>query len=213
MTLNSRGDPRIAGCPAHKAGGGRPSAGPRLPDRATTAAEHRQSALVAIARGVAFGRVETFNLFAEDGDGWDRQNDRGGYRHRVIAIGERLGASLLGGSLYELAPGESTWPYHYELGCEEWLVVVSGRPTLRTPEGERELAPGDVAVFPEGPNGAHKVSNASDAPARVLILSSKAPLAVVHYPDSKKLGIWSRDEGYQRILPVEPTLDYWEGES
>jgi uncharacterized cupin superfamily protein len=157
--------------------------------------------------------VETFNLFAEDGGGWDRENDRDGYRHRVTAIGERLGASLLGGSIYELAPGESTWPYHYELGCEEWLIVVSGRPTLRTPDGARELEPGDVAVFPEGPSGAHKVSNASDSPARVVFLSSKAPLAVVHYPDSKKVGIWTRGEGYQAMLPTEPTLDYWDGES
>jgi uncharacterized cupin superfamily protein len=157
--------------------------------------------------------VQTFNLFAEDGGGWDHENDRDGYRHRVTAIGERLGASLLGGSLYELAPGESTWPYHYELGCEEWAVVVAGRPTLRTPDGERVLKPGDVAVFSEGPNGAHKLTNVSDTPARVLILSSKSPLAVVHYPDSNKLGIWSRDEGYQLMLPVERTLDYWDRES
>jgi uncharacterized cupin superfamily protein len=66
--------------------------------------------------------------------------------------------------------------------------VVSGRPTLRTPYQERELSPGEVAVFPEDPAGAHKVTNASDTPARVLIISSKAPLAVVHYPDSEKLG-------------------------
>jgi uncharacterized cupin superfamily protein len=155
--------------------------------------------------------MDTFNLFAEDGGGWDRENDHDGYRHRVTVIGERLGASLLGASLYEVAPGESTWPYHYELGCEEWLIVISGRPTLRTSDGERELDAGDVAVFPEGPAGAHKVTNRSDAPARVLILSSKAPLAIVDYPDSKKLGIWSR-EGYQAMLPVEPALDYWDGE-
>jgi uncharacterized cupin superfamily protein len=154
-----------------------------------------------------------FNLFAEDGGGWDRVNDREGYRHRATAIGDRLGASLLGGSLYELAPGEATWPYHYELGCEEWLIVVSGRPTLRTPDGEQKLAPGDVSVFPEGPAGAHKVVNGSDEPARILILSSKSPLAVVHYPDSKKLGIWTRAGGYQAMLPVEPTLDYWDGET
>ena len=154
--------------------------------------------------------MEVFNLYAQQR--WDRENDRDGYRHRVAAIGPRLGGELLGGSLYELEPGESTWPYHYELGCEEWLVVVSGQPTLRTSDGERQLEPGDVAVFPEGPSGAHKVVNGSGQTARVLILSSKAPLAVVHYPDSKKVGIWSREGGYQTMLPNEPALDYWEGE-
>ena len=127
-------------------------------------------------------------------------------------IGKRLGARLLGGTLYELPPDEKTWPYHYELGCEEWLIALSGRPTLRTPEGERELEPGDVAVFPEGPEGAHQVTNRSDEPCRVLILSSKSPLAVVHYPDSGKIGVWTQGDGYQAMLRNEPRLDYWEGE-
>jgi uncharacterized cupin superfamily protein len=91
-------------------------------------------------------------------------------------------------------------------------IVVSGRPTLRTPEGEQELAPGDVARFLEGPEGAHGIANRSDEPCRVLLLSSKSPLAVVHYPDSKKVGIWSQAGGYEHLLRTEPDLDYWEGE-
>jgi len=154
--------------------------------------------------------METFNLFT-DGS-WERENDREGYRHRMTPIGPRLGASLLGGSLYELDPGEASWPYHYELGAEEWLVVVAGRPTLRSPDGEQELDPGDVAVFPEGPAGAHKVVNRTDEPVRVLIFSSKSPLAVVHYPDSGKVGIWTQAGGYNAMLATEPALDYWEGE-
>lgn len=34
------------------------------------------------------------------------------------------------------------------------LVVVAGTPTLRAPEGERELATGDCVLFPDGPDGA-----------------------------------------------------------
>lgn len=154
--------------------------------------------------------MRVFNLFGEQE--WEAENDRPGYRHRVTAMGRQLGATLLGGSLYEVPPGEKTWPYHYEIGCEEWLVAVSGRPTLRGPDGERELEPGDVAVFPEGPDGAHQVINRSDEPCRVLLLSSKSPLAVVHYPDSDKVGLWSEGEGYQALLRNQPKLDYWEGE-
>jgi uncharacterized cupin superfamily protein len=153
-----------------------------------------------------------FNLNAEHE--WDDEGDRDGYRHRVVRIGPRLGGgSLLGGSLYELPPGEKTWPYHYEVGCEEWLVVVSGRPTLRTPEGERELEAGDVAVFPDGPEGAHQLANRTDEPCRVLLLSSKGPVAVVHYPDSGKVGLWTEAGGYDAMLRSEPKLDYWEGEA
>jgi uncharacterized cupin superfamily protein len=115
-------------------------------------------------------------------------------------------------SLYELPPGESTWPYHYELGCEEWLIVLTGRPTLRTPAGERELEPGETVVFPEGAEGAHGLANRSDETVRVLLLSNKSPLAVVHYPDSSKVGIWTQARGYEALLRTEPKLDYWEGE-
>src|SRR5690242_10008134 len=124
--------------------------------------------------------MEVFNLFASQE--WDAENDEEEYRQLRVAAGKALGARLLGGSLYELPPGERTWPYHWEEGCEESVLAVSGRPTLRGPDGERELAPGDVAVFPEGPDGAHQLLNRSDEPCRVLILSSKAAMAVVHYP-------------------------------
>lgn len=143
---------------------------------------------------------------------WDNENDRPGYRHRVVAVGRKLGAQLLGGSVYELPPGEKTWPYHYEIGCEEWAIVLSGRPTLRTPDSRHELAPGDLAVFLEGPDGGHQLANETDEPCRVLLLSSKSPLAIVHYPDSDKVGLWSQAGGYQSLLRRQPTLDYWEGE-
>ena len=154
--------------------------------------------------------METFNVF--NADDWEEENDRDRYRHRVTAFGRRLGATLLGGSLYELPPGEKTWPYHFEQGCEEWLMVVVGKPTLRSPDGEQQLEPGDFAVFPEGPAGAHQVINGTDEPVRVVFFSSKSPLAVVHYPDSGKVGIWSSRGGYQAMLRDEPKLDYWEGE-
>ena len=67
--------------------------------------------------------MDVFNLLGEQD--WDSENDQLGYRHRTTVIGKRLGATLLGGSLYELSPGEKTWPYHYEIGCEEWLIAVS----------------------------------------------------------------------------------------
>ena len=98
-----------------------------------------------------------------------------------------LGGDLLGATVYEVLPGEKLWPYHWELGCEEFLVVVAGTPTVRTPDGERELAPGDVVHFPEGEAGAHQLLNRSDGVFRVLIGSTKPSLSVASYPDSGKL--------------------------
>ena len=50
--------------------------------------------------------------------------------------------------------------------------MLDGRPHLRTPEGTVQLDRLDVVFFPKGPDGAHKVWNESDEPARVLMWST-----------------------------------------
>ena len=153
--------------------------------------------------------MRVFNLF---GDEWDLLGEREGYRIRDAHVGRRLGAELIGGSLYELDPGEKTWPYHLHHANEEWLIVLRGRPTLRSPDGAQELAEGDTVCFPRGPAGAHQVINGSEAPVRVLILSTLQMPEMVEYPDSGKIG--ARDAKGERLLMSRPgpQLDYWDGE-
>lgn len=154
--------------------------------------------------------MEFCNLFADD---WDEESSRPGYRWKRVAVGRRLGGELLGASLYELRPGERTWPYHFEHGNEEWLIAVSGTPTLRTPAGERELAPGALVGFPRGPEGAHQVINRSGQRARVLILSTKVFPEVAEYPDSGKIGIWPGGDREGALFRVDSKVDYWQGEA
>lgn len=71
-----------------------------------------------------------------------------GFRPEIARLGKLVGATRTGMSVYELPPGEAIGPYHYEDPEEEWLLVVDGRPTLRHPSGEDELAPWDVVFFP-----------------------------------------------------------------
>jgi uncharacterized cupin superfamily protein len=155
--------------------------------------------------------VRSFNLF--DGE-LDEARDRPGFSWRRAAVGRKLGAEKIGASLYELQPGERTFPYHYEYGNEEWLVVVGGRPTLRAPDGEHELRPGDVVCFPEGPEGAHQVRNDTDEPIRVLIASTKRQPDAAVYPDSGKMGVWSGNEDADpgRLFRIGDAVDYWDGE-
>jgi uncharacterized cupin superfamily protein len=70
---------------------------------------------------------------------------------------------------------------HY--GVEEMFFVLAGRPTVRSPEGEEQLSPGDVVYFPEGPEGLHDFSNPTDEPVRLLAISSKRFPDVVAYPE------------------------------
>jgi len=155
--------------------------------------------------------VESFNLF--DGE-LDEKRDRSGWSWRRAKVGDKIGAERLGASLYELQPGEKTFPYHYEYGVEEWLLCVAGRPTLRVPDGEHELRPGDVVCFPEGPEGAHQVRNNTDEPVRVLIASTKQVPDAAVYPDSGKIGIWTgNDADPPRLFKLGTDVDYWDGES
>jgi uncharacterized cupin superfamily protein len=134
-----------------------------------------------------------------------------GFCRRSASFGPSLGAERLGGSVYELDPGESVCPYHYEGVEEEWLLVLAGAPILRDPEGEHQLAEGDVVCFPVGPDGAHKVTNRSDAVVRVLMLSTMPvnTLSISVYPDSEKVGVWPWPG---RRLRITESVDYWDGE-
>lgn len=95
---------------------------------------------------------------------------------------------VLGASVYEIPPG-LRGTYHFHHGSEELLVVLRGQPTLRTPEGERELAEGDVVHFPTGPAGAHTLDNRTDEPVRYLMASSRgdALYEIAEYPELGKV--------------------------
>ena len=128
-----------------------------------------------------------------------------------MSIGSLIGGSRIGATLYDLPPGERIAPYHYEHNNEEWLLAIEGQPTLRTPDGERELRQGDVVAFPEGPAGAHSVGNRTDGRVRLLMLSTKRKPAVAVYPDSDKIALWRiEDDGI--IVRRSAAVDYWDGE-
>ena len=153
--------------------------------------------------------MKVFNL---NGDEWDRVEERPGWRSKDAWVGARIDAELIGGSMYELEPGDRLWPYHTHHANEEWMIVLRGTPMRRTPEGERELEEGDVVCFRRGKDGLHQVRNGTAAPIRVLMLSSMNMPDVVEYPDSGKVG--ARSVAGERILlgRAGPILDYWDGE-
>lgn len=154
--------------------------------------------------------METFNLFHGETDRGPEGDEPPGYDARAARLGPKLGGSRIGMSVYDLPPGQAVCPYHFEWTDEEWLIVVSGRPVLRTPAGERTLEPGDVVCFPAGPDGAHQVRNAGDEPVRVAIASTKNEFGIAEYPDSDKVGVWAGDAHY--MLRRSGHLDYWDGE-
>jgi uncharacterized cupin superfamily protein len=138
--------------------------------------------------------------------------DPEGFKAGLFRMGPQLGATETGTSLYELPPGQALCPYHYEHGEEEWLLVVEGRPHLRTPDGTEQLARFDVVFFPKGPEGAHKIWNETDEPAHVLMWSSVVYPTVTVYPDSDKVGVWTADKGEDLMVERSSGVDYYRGE-
>lgn len=115
-----------------------------------------------------------------------------------------------------MPPGEAAYPYHFHYADEELVVVVSGRPTLRTPDGTRELEPGEVVHFPLGEKGAHQILNEGDETATFLAVSSHGRPDVVVYPDSDKIGVGERlphGGGLRAFFRREDAVDYFDGES
>jgi uncharacterized cupin superfamily protein len=138
-----------------------------------------------------------------------------GFRGRRARIGYELGTELIGASLFEVPPGEAAYPYHYHYADEEMLIVLSGRPTLRTPEGERKLEEGEVVRFELGKQGAHQVFNRSEEVVTFLAVSSHGRPDVVVYPDSDKIGVGERlprGGGLRAFFRRGDRVGYFDGE-
>ena len=140
-------------------------------------------------------------------------SDPDGYRCGMANAGARLGAVQTAVKLFEVPPGESLCPYHYEY-VEEWLLVLEGEVEVRTPEGQAVAGAGALVYFPSGPSGAHKLTNRSQARARALMFSSSREPAVAVYPDSDKIGVWpGRDEDNLMVRRADGHVPYYEGET
>ncbi|HVY96875.1 MAG TPA: cupin domain-containing protein [Solirubrobacterales bacterium] len=154
--------------------------------------------------------MQRINIAAPDFE-YDGE-DPEGFRAGMARLGKLLGAKESGVSVYELPPGQAVCPYHYECGEEEWLLVLSGRPTVRHPAGEERLEPWDVVCFPRGPEGAHGVRNDSEETVRVLMFSTVVLPTATVYPDSDKVGVWTGDPETDLVVRRESGVEYFDRE-
>ena len=146
---------------------------------------------------------------------FDEPREHDGFRALRARIGRQAGSERLGLSLWELPPGQAAYPYHFHYTEEELVVVLAGRPSLRSSEGWRELAEGEVVAFPRGEDGGHQLVNRTGETVRFLALSTSGEPDVVSYPDSGKLGAFERlpaGGGLRAMFRVSDAVDYYDGE-
>ena len=146
---------------------------------------------------------------------FDEPRDHPGFLCRRGRVGRQAGAERLGASVWDVAPGQAAYPYHFHYVEEELLFVLSGRPSLRTPDGWRDLAPGDTVAFRVGGGGAHQVVNRTEEAVRLLVVSPNGVPDIVVYPDSDKVGVYERRSqggGLRELFRRGDAVDYYHGE-
>jgi uncharacterized cupin superfamily protein len=153
--------------------------------------------------------MKSFNVFGDVTFTYD-DTDPEGYKAAMNRFGPQLDGTRLGCTVYELPPGQSLCPYHWETE-EEWLLVLAGEITLRHPGGEDVLKPGDVVAFPDNESGAHKTTNHGSEPARLMMWSTRDRAGFCVYPDSDKT-MHFQEGAKSRMYGLGPELDYYEGE-
>ena len=130
------------------------------------------------------------------------------FRRKFIPFGEEKNTLV---SVYEIPPGKAAYPYHFHHKNEETFYILSGEGILKTPQGERRVGAGELLFFPAGPEGAHKLTNASRTENLVYIdFDVVHDIDIAVYPDSDKIGIWGM--GINKIYPQDGTVDYYDGE-
>jgi uncharacterized cupin superfamily protein len=155
--------------------------------------------------------MNTFNIFEAQTE--SDPDEPEGFRASEVHVEDKIGASMITARLYDMEPGNSNCPYHYEYNNEEWLLVLQGELTIRVPDGEMKMRAGDVTCFPVGPDGAHRLTSSGDETARFLFFSTDRYPAVAVYPDSDKVGVWPDPSGTDELMVKRAdNKDYWEGE-
>src|SRR3954462_10351314 len=112
--------------------------------------------------------MERVNIFAAQLE--HDVDDPEGYSSAYLKLAPAIDGKTMAGTLYELPPGNSNCPYHYE-SDEEWLRLLEGALPVRHPEGKEELNAGDLIGLPAGPDGAHKLTNRGSDVVKMLIVS------------------------------------------
>ncbi|MGL4280036.1 MAG: cupin domain-containing protein [Albidovulum sp.] len=114
------------------------------------------------------------------------------YRHYT----EAGGLTQFGAAVETLLPGGQSSQMHWEEHEDEFLLMLSGRVTVVEDGKETEIGPGDTCVWKAGTPVAHCLKNKGTAPATYLIVGTRDPENITHYPG---LDMLATPRGYTHL--------------
>jgi len=100
-----------------------------------------------------------------------------------LKLGMAGGLTQFGVNIVILAPGARSSMRHWHEEEDEFVMILEGTCIMVTNAGETEMHPGDCAAFPAGDADTHHFINRTATEARFLVVGTKAPREVAHYPD------------------------------
>ena len=100
-----------------------------------------------------------------------------------LRLGQAAGLTQFGVNLVTLQPGARSSLRHWHKAEDEFVMVLEGELVLLQDEGEYHLHPGDCAAWKAGDPNGHCFVNRTDAPARFLVVGSKAAHEIATYSD------------------------------
>ena len=98
-------------------------------------------------------------------------------------LGAAAGLTQFGVNICHLAPGAASSIRHWHANEDEFALMLTGELVLVEDEGETVMRPGDCAGFKAGVANGHNFINRSTNPASFLIIGSRLPRELAHYPD------------------------------
>lgn len=118
--------------------------------------------------------------------------------YESLLFSDSGGLTQFGAVVEILSPGASSSYPHWHESEDEMVYVLDG--TLTLIEGDREevMSAGSAATFTAGTETPHSFVNRSDAPARILVVGTRAPRDRVHYPAEDRVQLIERTSDERR---------------
>ena len=133
----------------------------------------------------------------------------------MFRLGKQLGATQTGMSVYELPPGQSVCPYHYEYGEEEWVLVLDGAADAAHAGGRaRSSRRSTPRSSRSGPDGAHQIRNDTDETVRIADVVDGDHAERDRLSGQRQGRRVDRRRGRERDgPPLRATSSYYDGEA
>jgi uncharacterized cupin superfamily protein len=101
---------------------------------------------------------------------------------RWQAFSDAAGLTQFGANFEMLAPGARSSQTHWHETEDEFLYLIDGTLTVIEGETETQIHPGDACCWKAGNPVGHSLRNDSDQPATYIIVGTRNPADICHYP-------------------------------